>query len=130
MSDAAAGDPPSIALNGPEGNQDPPARPKTVYTSELDAKLHELDQALRSDVISAFKEFEKVLRRTRQELARERFARRDFEETAAIRINQLQAMVDEFAPRVGPQRRGANHERRSERNERQRQQWEAMMWHN
>lgn len=101
-----------------------------MYTSaEVDVKLRELDHDLRRDMISTFKEFEKVLRRTRRELADERFARQEFEETVTMRINQLQAMVDEVAPRIGAENRGAISARRNARTERLRQQWEGSMWH-
>lgn len=121
---------PSDVIPDQQKREDPPAYSDRLYTSvEMDIKLRQLDHDLRHDMVSTFKEFEKVLRRTREELAEERFSRKEFEETTMMRINQLQAMVDEVAPRVGPQRRGSNSVRRHERVERQRQQWEALLWH-
>lgn len=128
--DAGADQPTTDPAHDDNGAQDPPV-PLVDHLdcAELKAKLQELDNALRNDIISTFREFEKVLRRTRQDLARERFARKDLEEMTAMRINQLQAMVDELAPRFGPQRHGPVQARRNERNERQRQLWEGMLWH-
>lgn len=56
-------------------------------------------------------------------------ARRHFEDAAVLQINQLRAMVNEVAPRVETQHRGAISARRNQRAELQRQQWEGMMWH-